>query len=598
VILFNVTEGIGLEPLSYNWANYELTVDPATSNPGDTLDIYVTGAGGGNQLLRETYLGSELIDGNKIIVPFPTSTVANPPVDSIYEFVIYNGELPLVNGVDYTYASSGENKTTITFTNTYNSTNRINLTALGYGYTGQTYSYSLPVFETIIVTDPTLLTYTLSNSMQGTNPINLVILINGSRITPYEGIRYVGNGSTTTYALPDRGGYSPNLVANNDVSVYVDNQPLIDNVDYVLNSWDGITASRTITILNGAPATGSVILIGVRTLAQAWVTGNQLAFRADMGISLNTGDIIEIVSWNDTREQDILTQVFVGPPGVYDTGREIITPERILVTLDGSWLFYGDGFTVNGTKIEILQPQITSSSVVAITNFTQFTVPDAMAFRIFQDMRGVQLTYRITEGTTTTLTQNLLASDDIIHVANALALPEPDFNNNIWGSITIGAERILYRHRDTTANTLSGLLRGTAGTADTAHTVGNLVYSLGPENLLNSQYQNYVVSNTTVSDGSTAIFTAPNIDLSIEDPAIRNQSLEVYIGGYRVTTGYSITALNPCTVEFATIPPEGFGVTLLVRRGVTWYHPGAGTPSDGNPLQITDTIAARFLRGQ
>jgi hypothetical protein len=37
---------------------------------------------------------------------------------------------------------------------------------------------------------------------------------------------------------------------------------------------------------------------------------------------------------------------------------------------------------------------------------------------------------------------------------------------------------------------------------------------------------------------------------------------------------------------------------LLVRRGVTWYAPWiAGTPSNGEPLQITNTAAARFLRG-
>jgi hypothetical protein len=36
----------------------------------------------------------------------------------------------------------------------------------------------------------------------------------------------------------------------------------------------------------------------------------------------------------------------------------------------------------------------------------------------------------------------------------------------------------------------------------------------------------------------------------------------------------------------------------LVRRGVTWYAPGAGTPSNGIALQQTNTQAARFLRGE
>jgi hypothetical protein len=51
-------------------------------------------------------------------------------------------------------------------------------------------------------------------------------------------------------------------------------------------------------------------------------------------------------------------------------------------------------------------------------------------------------------------------------------------------------------------------------------------------------------------------------------------------------------------VTFLTAPPEGVEVTILVRRGVTWYAPGIGEPSNGQALQITDTQAARFLRGE
>jgi hypothetical protein len=53
-----------------------------------------------------------------------------------------------------------------------------------------------------------------------------------------------------------------------------------------------------------------------------------------------------------------------------------------------------------------------------------------------------------------------------------------------------------------------------------------------------------------------------------------------------------------CTVEFDTAPPEGVQVTILVRRGVSWYAPGINTPSNGVALQDTETQAARFLRGE
>ena len=55
---------------------------------------------------------------------------------------------------------------------------------------------------------------------------------------------------------------------------------------------------------------------------------------------------------------------------------------------------------------------------------------------------------------------------------------------------------------------------------------------------------------------------------------------------------------TPVSVVFDTAPADGVEVTILVRRGVTWYNPGVGTPSDGVPLQDTDNQAARFLRGE
>jgi hypothetical protein len=691
VILFNATLGLAVEPLSYNWANYELTVDPTTSLPGDTLVINVAGTGGGNQLMSGTYLGSEMISGNEIIIPFPTSSDPIPPIDSIYEFVIYNGEIPLVEGVDYTYAAFGDLKTKITFTNTYDDTNRINLTALGYGYNGTTYSWSLPVFETILVTNSTQLTYTLTNSLQGTNPVNLIVVRNGTRARPYEGVQYISDGFTTNYYLPADGGYSQGLIADNDVLVYLNQQPQTLNVDFVVDPWDG-SSDRTITLLNGAPAEGVVVLISVKTAAQYWISGNELTFRPSTGLSPQEGDLLEIITWNDTAEQGILTLVFVGPnvegitisegydsvdfdsatitntSGSYDfsigdqvetntfnIGRPILDPERLLVTLNGNWLFNGLGYVTSGSNIIILGPTLPAQSELVITVFTQSVVPNPMAFRIFQDMRGVQATYRITPSTTTVTTASVAANDDIIYVSNINALQEPDFNSNVWGVITIDAERIMYRYRDTVNGTISGLMRGTAGTAVTAHNNGATVYNIGRGNLLPKDYQDYIVSSSTISTG-TATYIAEDINLLPEDSTLRLDALEVYVGGikqsehfigdgstlefalsgivaltdsvvtingvlqvdgvdYSIDTtaltfvtapasetivqvsSYTLIANNPVEIAFETAPAAGLEVLILVRRGVTWYQQGDGTPSNGKPLQLTNTVAARFLRG-
>ena len=69
------------------------------------------------------------------------------------------------------------------------------------------------------------------------------------------------------------------------------------------------------------------------------------------------------------------------------------------------------------------------------------------------------------------------------------------------------------------------------------------------------------------------------------------------MGGILVTTGYTLVGTSPVEITFTTAPASGSEVTILVRRGVTWYQ-GTGTePSDGVALQDTNTKAARFLRG-
>ena len=675
VIVFNATLGLAIEPASYNWANYELTIDESVSNPGDIIVLYVTGTGGGNQLYNHTYLGSELINGNTAVIPFGLPTSSPPLSGTIYEFVIYNGEIPLKPGIDYTYASSGENQTTITFTNTYDVTNRINLSTLGYTSNATPKGWSLPVFETVVVDSNIASTHiiNLTNSIQGTNNVNLIVAVNGVRARPPAGARYIGNGSITTFALPQHLGFSQNIIANNDVSVYVNTQALVLGVDFVLNAYSA-GVPRTVTLFT-APATGSIILISVRTGAQYWVTGTQLTFQPIAGLSPGVGDIVEIVSWNDTIEQDILTQVFVGPTttgatvregydsvnfdsasvndtsgsydytlgvlveqNVFETGRIILNPERLLVTLNGNWLFNGLGYTVSGSTIVIPGAPIPQTSVLTITSFTEYVVPNAMAFRIFQDMRGLQATYSITPTTTTVATNAVSAHDDIIFVADVMALTQPNIPDNIWGVLTIGAERIMYRYWNPASNTVSGLLRGTAGTAASAHAAGSTVYNLGRNNLLPVEYQDSIVSNSALANGTQTIFTAADVSLAIAGSATwietntyamgdavvnsgnyyraiiavpaniaitnttywqpMSTAVQVYVGGLLQATGYTVTAENPVTVTFTSAPPSGAQVTIAVRRGLTWYQQGAGTASDGVPLQETDTVAARFLRGQ
>jgi hypothetical protein len=361
--------------------------------------------------------------------------------------------------------------------------------------------------------------------------------------------------------------------------------------------------------------------------------------------TVNSGDVFEITTWNDTAQQDILTQVFVGPvtsgitinepydstdydpavvnntPGSYDytagtsvannqfnLGRTDIVASRLWVTLDGYRLFEGADYTVDNGFVILSSGAIGSTQIMAVTQFTNSVTPEELDFRIFQDMRGVQAVYRITRTTTTELAAAVSAAADSIQVVDAAALSEPNLELGIFGVVIIDGERIMYRTRDLAAKTISSLLRGTAGTAAADHAVGASVTDLGRGNLLDPEYQDRVVSDTALGDGSTVVYYAPSItDVDFGDSSsVFVDAIEVYVGGQRQYPAFItespypwvVTNFDPVAVEFLeALPPEGIEVTILIRRGVSWYEPGVGTASNGVALQDTNTRAARFLRG-
>jgi hypothetical protein len=202
-------------------------------------------------------------------------------------------------------------------------------------------------------------------------------------------------------------------------------------------------------------------------------------------------------------------------------------------------------------------------------------------------------------------------------VTNAQALSDPDLAAGIYGVVTIDGERMMYRERDTALNTVSGLMRGTAGTAAASHNAGADVCDMGRGNLLPEQFQDYIVSDSGMGDDSTTTFYAPSIEFAdFLDSASETAAVEVYVGGTRqyalsdttATSQYRwfVTDFDPLAVEFVVdntvypplqAPAAGSEVTILVRQGVTWYAPGVTTASDGIALQDTETVPARFLRG-
>jgi hypothetical protein len=112
------------------------------------------------------------------------------------------------------------------------------------------------------------------------------------------------------------------------------------------------------------------------------------------------------------------------------------------------------------------------------------------------------------------------------------------------------------------------------------------------------EYQDRVVYTNTLADGTNKTFTAPNINLSALSLSFAKQAILVYVAGIRVYTGYTMNSVAPASITFVTAPTAGYEVSIRVRQGFGWYQPANGNPSDGRALQITQTDAARFFRGQ
>ena len=686
VLVSNITTGFDLYPgidFTIDWDAETVTILGSVA-VGEDFNIFVYEIGGGSQLYRDLLLGAV---GTVIYIPVNAAQIGelvvfrNGVPTSGNTFVAweenvtwnilnsYNKFDIVTDGSDYYRALQDVPGGTAIFNTTYwlpfvptlqtqvtfgftpTATDGISLCALGYTTPVQ-FSWSTPVVQYFTATSQTATTrtITLTNSMQGTNSVNVCVVQNGLRVKPPGSIEWIGDDSSVSFGLPQRLGFSQALInAPTDVFVWVDNVPQVQSVGatvgtYSVTSYPGNETPGRQVIFTTPPASGSRILIAVTTLA-GWQIVNDKLFLTGI---VNVNDQFAITSWNDTAQQNLLTQVFYGPVysgleivegydqteydlatvnntiGSFDYSIGINIPtndfnllrtepaNRLWVTLTdsgssgGKRLFEGIDFNVQGQQLILSQGAIGPTQVLVVTEFAETIVPEPAGFRIFQDMRGVQATYRITPETTTQLVADLSADATIAYVADVTNLSLPNLADNIYGIMTIDGERIMYRELDYTNNMVIGLRRGTGGTGAAAHTSDTDVYDMGRDNLVNADYQDHIVQDTSYGDGSTTTFYAPSINnITFDDSSsIFAEAIEVYVGGvkqYNISNTtvtcqypYFVTDFDPVAVEFTTAPSSGLEVTILVRQGKWWYSIATQTEIV-QALQENPGPAARFL---
>ena len=627
VQLYNTTSNTLLPPenVVVNWVSKTATInnDNTLIAVNDVLALSVYGVGGGSQLVKTSFVGDTLAsDYSKII------DVAFSEINELVVF--YNGAL-LVESGNYSFAAEGSFKTKVTFTRAYLNTDWLTIVALG---TTTPTQYSWSTLQSQYITyDGSSLLDSLTNNIGGTNLANMFVNREGKRLRPPEGIEYTGDGSSAgPYYISTTGISNQALVSDNDMLVYVDNVKQNLAVDFNLSAWDG-SSDRYIEFTSGnIPAAGSDIKIFTTTEADYITIGDQI----DLRVSAAANALFTITTFNDTAQQNILTKVFVGPTtsGVttgdaydevpYDSaefdktvgttidtndfalGRYVANGTRLIVTLNGDYLQeqidYDLETGTDGNSTLVLNLSLLNASdVLAVTMFTNTTVPDHLNFRIFQDMLGNQKLLRMNTNNTTELAQAIGATDDTIYVQDATKLSEPNLDANIFGQLMVGAERITYRQRDTANNTVSDIRRGTAGTGVYTHAIGETVTDIGPGEQLPSTYQQKTtIDKTNVGDGTTTRFiTSITIPTGI-DSTEHSECIIVTVGGTVLVpeTDYTVTGIDSTFTEITLSTPPASGVEVYFSKVTAnvMYAQGTNSASNGIALQDQTTPAVKFLK--
>ncbi len=491
VIVTNLTSGATLPTDSYSidWVDNTITLISGIGT-GNIVRFDIFGLGGGNHLYSNEFTSSQIVDDN-IEVPVD--------IDEINKILI------LIDGQVYenfTFSKS-ENQTNIEFLSTVNNNSLISIFVLGE--TSEQFDYSYPILQEFEY-DGNERQFELENDLEYSNKSHAIVEVNGFRLQPPNGIHHVADESTLTYNVSrEDDSIEPDQIGTIDVTVYINDEELDLNTDFVLNPSDG-SSIRTIT-LSSPPENGDRISIYVRTLSEYVISAGQLIIRDS--VELNSGDDVTIRTWNDTREQRLQTKVFQGPIGTlstsivpfdvqgydldrYDEESEAVefateyalgtigaTENRVWATYNGQRLLPNEDFVIetrDGVDVLIVTRRISGpEDVVVLTIFGRETVPLPLDFKIFDDMRGNRSIYRIINESSTILTKSLAFGDDVIYVDDVSVLEDPELEQNRFGILFINGERITFRERDITNNTVSGLRRGTAGTGVFNHQIGDTV---------------------------------------------------------------------------------------------------------------------------
>jgi hypothetical protein len=151
----------------------------------------------------------------------------------------------------------------------------------------------------------------------------------------------------------------------------------------------------------------------------------------------------------------------------------------------------------------------------------------------------------------------------------------------------IGKERIEYWTKG--EQYISDLRRGTKGTGASDHPANTLVIDMSAVNLLPPSDVAQAIRVKT--DGVQTVFPVP---VELETAEHQLASLQVYLGGRLVTSGYTVLVQEGrfSGIEFDEAPKPKLLLTVIIKQGANWYN----VLSPESSLQDSNTLWAEFIR--
>jgi hypothetical protein len=645
-----------------DWINQTVLItDDIAIN--DNVKVFISEIGGGDQLHREIIFGNEVVN-DRYEIPVNAS--------EIKEVIVFANGVRLQN---ITVEAIDSYSSNVVFSDTLTANEFVTITVFGISSPYdenylQTFTFvagaeNISVYNNAFFNEDffsggstqLLNDYILPpGQLSGMNKMNAVVELNGFRLRPPEALRHYAASTQTVFTLPVTGDIPQMSIANNEVHVFVNDELQTEGIDYTLSATTDLavynsaffnnaffsspdsTPARFVTFFV-PPGADTKVDVYVTTAAEYSWLGDEVIIHVPTAID----DIVGVTVYGDTRELDLLTEVFVGPtvleeeeidlfgdrfdyvPFDYETGiniaynvfnlskQGVTNPERLWVTLNGQRLAANDDYIIDVSGNLILtMPLLADTDVLAITSMTDSVVTNGVAFRIFKDMRDNYAAYSLSESHVTYLTQPLAVDDDVIYVHDASVIAAPNLTQNRFGIVIIDGERITFRVRDLGTNTLSGLRRGTAGTGAAAHDIGADVSDASSKAIIPGTFSSgraytYLTQDWNTSDDVIYVHDATEAGLNVYDVVGFGTVTIDGLDGYHVR----FTSRDPITntISGLTIVANDAGITPAipatigksakvydVGREKVWYAQGAVTASNGIPLQEQNTPAAQFIR--